>query len=110
LLMFKNGSYKHGYTVRPESRKFEDFKKVISRSFNPDATFFRSLLLTKLISGRFCTLHNMEYVEYTQSKSRIYHLHNVNELVKLVEKKYGILASITGNLLTDRSLSGDAWD
>lgn len=110
LLMFKNGSYKHGYTVRPESRKFNDFNKVISESFHPGATFFRSLLLTKLISGRFCILHNMEYVESTHSKSRIYHLHDVRELLKLVETKYGIPTSITGNLLTDLNLLGDPWD
>jgi N-hydroxyarylamine O-acetyltransferase len=110
LEMLRNGAYKHGYLVRPESRNIDDFSIVISESFRPDATFFRSLLLTKFISGRFCILHNMQYTESTVTGSNSVELQSKDELVELVENRFQIPSDITGKLLMDPDLSGDAWD
>jgi N-hydroxyarylamine O-acetyltransferase len=110
LEMLRNGAYKHGYLVRPESRNIDDFSIVISESFRPDATFFRSLLLTKFISGRFCILHNMQYTESTVTGSNSVELQSKDELVELVENRFQIPSAITGKLLMDPDLSGDAWD
>jgi arylamine N-acetyltransferase len=110
LEMLRNGTYKHGYLVWPESRNINDFTKVISESFRPDATFFRTLLLTKFISGRFCILHNMQYTESTVADSTSIDLQSKDELVELVENRFQIPSVITGKLLLDMDLSGDAWD
>lgn len=110
LEMFRNGAYKHGYLVRPESCNLDDFSKVISESFRPDATFFRALLLTRFISGRFCILHNMLYTESTANGSDSMELQSKDELVELVENRFQIPSAITGKLLTELDLSGDAWD
>ena len=110
LEMFRNGVYKHGYLVRPESRDINDFTHVISESFRPDATFFRSLLLTRFISGRFCILHNMQYTESTATGSDSMELQSKDELVVLLENRFRIPSAITGKLLAGLELSGDAWD
>ena len=109
LLMFRNGSYKHGYTVRPEARDIEDFKQVISESFSPDSTFFRSLLITKLISGRFCTLHNMEYMEARAEETKIHPIGDLEELIACIEDTFHIPVAITKQLLPGLNLTGDAW-
>ena len=110
LEMFRNGTYKHGYLVRPESKNIDDFTRVISESFRPDATFFRALLLTKFSSGRFCILHNMQYTESTAAGSDSVDLQSKDELVGLVENRFQIPSAITGKLVMDLDLSGDAWD
>lgn len=109
LLMFRDGSCKHGYTVRPETRNIEDFKQVISESFRPDSTFFRSLLIAKLISGRFCTLHNMEYIEARAEETKIHPIGNLGELITCIEDTFQIPAAITNQLLPVLDLTGDAW-
>jgi len=110
LEMFRNGTYKHGYLVRPESKNIDDFTRVISESFRPDSTFFRALLLTKFVSGRFCILHNMQYTESTAAGSDSVELQSKDELVGLVENRFQIPSAITGKLMMDLDLSGDAWD
>lgn len=109
LVMFRNGSYKHGYTVRPDVRVLEDFNQVIAESFRPDSTFFRSLLITKLISGRFCTLHNMEYMEASGGETTIHTIGDLKELIYCIEDIYQIPAAITNQLLPGLDLTGDSW-
>lgn len=110
LSMFRDGSCKHGYLVRPEARRIEDFSRVITDSYGPDATFFRSILLTRLIADRFCILHNLEYCESSRLRSKIYPVQNRNELVELIETRYGIPKTISGRVIMEMDLSGDAWD
>ena len=110
MVMLRNNAPKHGYLVRPEARSIDDFTGVISESYRPDSTFFRSLLLTKFISGRFCILHNMQYTESTPTGSTSLELQSKDELVDLVDKRFQIRRSIAGKVLFDLDLSGDAWD
>ena len=110
LLMFRNGSYKHGYTARPGVRRIEDFSEVISNSFLPGSTFFNTLLLTKYESGRFCILHNLEFIESTAGRSVIHQLSDLDEMVQIIEKTFKIKQSITRDILSGIRLTGDAWN
>jgi N-hydroxyarylamine O-acetyltransferase len=110
MVMLRNGAPKHGYLVRPEARNIDDFTGVILESYRPDSTFFRSLLLTKFNSGRFCILHNMQYTESTPTGSTSFELESKDELVALVESRFQIPGTIAGKVLFDLDLSGDAWD
>jgi hypothetical protein len=107
--MFRNGAYKHGYAVRPGTRTIEDFQQVISSSFQPEATFLNSLLITKFISGRFCILHNLEYTESSGTGKSIHQSLQVKELTKKVEEKFKIPESITSQVIADLDFSRDAW-
>jgi len=109
LLMFRNGSYKHGYTVCPIARHIEDFKQVIKESFNPDSTFSRSLLITRLISGRFCTLHNMEYMEARGELSKIHPIGDREELISCIAERFHVPVSIGEKVIPGLDLSGDPW-
>jgi hypothetical protein len=108
--MYRNGACKHGYTVRPDSRNIEDFSQVISDSFRPDATFFNALLLTKYINGRFCILHNMEFVESAPGNFVSHHIQGMDELVRLIEERFRIDPAISRSILSRLELSGDAWN
>jgi arylamine N-acetyltransferase len=110
LLLLRNGTVKHGYTINPGARNIGDFEQVISESFRPDSTFFNSLLVTKYISNRFCTLHNLEYTETKGMESNGFPIRDLSELIAFTEVKFRIPSSITNRVLPELNLSGDAWE
>ena len=110
LLMLRNGTVKHGYSINPEARNIGDFEQVIPESFRPDSTFFNSLLVTKYISGHFSTLHNLEYSEAKGAESKIFPLQDLHELSRFMELKFRIPSEITCKVLPELDLSGDAWE
>jgi arylamine N-acetyltransferase len=107
--MYRDEKYKHGYLINPESRKLEDFQQVIRNSFQPDATFFNSILITKNVSGRYCTLHNQEYTEATGSEISLQQILQINALATQVEDIFKIPAYISSKVLDGMEFSGDAW-
>lgn len=108
LILLRNGIVKHGYTINPEAMTIEDFNHVISESFRPDSNFFNSLLVTKMISGHFCTLHNLEYSEAKVLESKDFPIRDLHELTAFIEVKFGIPGSISRQVLPELNLSGDA--
>jgi arylamine N-acetyltransferase len=110
ILMYRNEKPKHGYTVKPEARNFADFQQVILKSFQADANFLNSILITKYMAGRFCTLHNLEYSEATGSKRTLHQILHTDELANKVEEVFAIPAAITRKVLDGLELSGDAWN
>jgi arylamine N-acetyltransferase len=110
ILMYRNEKPKHGYTVKPEARNFADFRQVILNSFQADANFLNSILITKYVAGRFCTLHNLEYSEATGSKTTLHQILQTGEMAKKVEEVFKIPASITSQILDGLEWTGDAWD
>jgi arylamine N-acetyltransferase len=110
LLLYRNGTFKHGYTVRPVARKFEDFNEAILNSFKPDSTFFNSLLLTKYTRNSFWILHNLELVESTPRSHAIKNISGLDELESVIHEKFGISPSISRRIITRLDLSADAWN
>ena len=110
LIMYRDKEHKHGYTLKPEARNIRDFQPVILRSFRPDANFLNSILITKYMAGRFCTLHNLEYSEATGKKMTFYQILQKGELAKKVEEVFKIPSSITSQILDGLDWSGDAWN
>lgn len=107
--LFRDSQLLHGYTVHPQARKLADFKQVISESFLPDSLFFKTLLVAKYVSGCFIILHNLEFIESVKSESRIVRISDKRELPELIEKKFQIPETITGSLIRDLELKGNAW-
>lgn len=109
VLMYQGHKRKHGYTIKPEARTIEDFQPVIHNSFRADANFLNLVLITKHISGRFCTLHNLEYTEAIGTEIISKQILQANELAKKVEAVFKIPANMTSRSIGGIKLSADAW-
>ena len=109
LLMYRDGSHKHGYTVRPDPRSLEDFSEVIAGSFHPGSTFFQSILLTKFDHERFLMIHNMELVESTPAQSAVHPISDLDELARIIEMRFRIKRSISREVIAGMDLTSDAW-
>ena len=110
LEMYRNGNLKHGYIVKPVSKKIEDFNKAISDSFKNDSAFFNSILITKYISGSFYSIHNLELSESRQNNSCISKISDKNELCDLIDKIFNIPVPITREIMKSINFFGDVWN
>jgi arylamine N-acetyltransferase len=63
LELYRDGSLKHGYLLKPMPRSIDDFQQVIADSFKPTATFLNSILLARFSQDRSLVIHNFTLIE-----------------------------------------------
>jgi arylamine N-acetyltransferase len=107
--MFRNGKIHHGYMIKPEPRKIDDFKKVIKSSFTKNAVFFNAILITRFYNDHSYVLHNMTFVEYRGKKMKTINPENRMELVKLIERKFGMPGRIVSEAIREIKKFVSAW-
>jgi arylamine N-acetyltransferase len=109
LEMHRDGEVKHGYTVKPEARRIEEFQEVIAGSFRSDATFLNALLLARFYPGRSVVIHNYVLVESQGNQSTIRTLSVREELVAAVEEHFGMPRGIVAEAIGELGSLQDPW-
>jgi arylamine N-acetyltransferase len=111
LELYRDGHLKHGYVAKPKGRPIEHFNSVIAGSFTDHATFMNALLLVRFLSSS-CSkvIHNLELIESDATGSRINRIDNRVELVRVVERHFGIPGKIVAEALADLGELHDAWN
>jgi len=84
---YRMGEYIHGYNVKPEPRRIEDFKQVIKDSFREDAIFLNSLLITRFYADHSTVVHNLNLIESEGTNSKSYELRDTNHLIDVIEER-----------------------
>lgn len=113
LKLYRNGILKHGYTVKPNSRRISEFDQVIKSSFESTATFMNAVLLV-LFGVRenqsSIVIHNFSVTEFSGKiyKKRV--LSNKNELIEEIENKFRIPKKIVEESLSQISDYKEVWD
>jgi len=110
LEMLRNGIPKSGYLIKPTARKIEDFHDVISGSFKEGSTFLNAILITKYISGKFYTIHNLELIVSTSDNFFIQRISDLDELSSLIDTIFKIPLSISREVIKNMNILKDAWN
>ncbi len=113
MKLYRNGTLKHGYTVKPYSRTISEFDQVIKSSFDLTATFMNAVLLVLFgIEGNRSSIviHNFSVTEFMGGNFEKRMLANKNELIKEIENKFRIPKKIVEESLSQISDFKDAWD
>ena len=106
---YRKGEYIHGYNVKPEPRKIEDFKQVIKDSFREDAIFLNSLLITKFYSDRSTVVHNLNLIESEGTNSKSYELKDTKQLIGVIEEKFRIPKEISSEAISELKELKNPW-
>lgn len=94
---YRDGTLVHGYLAKPEPRPMSDFAAVVADSFRSDATFMRSLVISRFERGRSAVLHNLELVESVGSRSSVRRLRDLHDLAAAIEDRFGIARDLVAD-------------
>jgi len=109
MTLHRNGSPHHGYLINPRARNIDEFTDVIADSFKPEATFMNAILLARFDRDCSHMLHNMTYLELRGTSAEKKELNTRDQLVGLIEEKFGIPEAISRAALDNLDLSKDPW-
>lgn len=110
LELYRNSSLKHGYVVKPYPKVITDFKDVIKDSIEDSSTFTNSILIVIFKKNYFKAIHNFTFIEFNNNNYTKRIISNRSELVKKIEKAFGIPSEITFEALTQVKNFNDAWN
>ncbi len=105
----RDGAPGHGYTLKPESRRIEEFARVIEDSFAPAATFMNALLVTRFWPGRSRVLRNLALSDAEGAALHVRRVPDVSALPGVIEESFGIPGAVAAEALQGLSLSDEVW-
>lgn len=108
--LFRNNTISHGYKLNPETRNIAEFTRVIADSFNENATFMNTVLLTHFESELFLTINNMTIIESRGPLSKTITVKSLEELASEIDSRFGIPKAIVLESLSGIKFMRDAWD
>lgn len=108
--LYRDGSYKHGYVVKPMPRQIEHFSDVIAHSFTRQATFMNALLLVRFFPDRSIVIHNLTIIKSEGVNQQIYQLADRRELVKAIEEYFEIPSELAADAISELGDLRDAWN
>jgi len=91
---YRNGILTHGYRINRRVREIREFDQVIRNSFRPEATFMNNLLITRFDGGKFLSLRNMTLTESTPNTETHHTMESREDLVQIIEERFGIQQEI----------------
>ena len=109
LAHYRDGEYRHGYSVNPRGRDIEEFRDVIGASFNDDATFMNALLVIRFTPEGSEVLHNMRYVETRHDVVSTRILRDRGEVVEIAAQRFRMPRSIVEELIADLPMRKDPY-
>lgn len=110
ISMYRRNQFKNGYYLKPARRQITDFNLRIVESFNSSSTFLNSLLIAKMIAGKYICVHDFQVITTTENDFFIEIIMSEKELVGLIEEKFGIPAAFSRDAIKDIQSFSDAWD
>ena len=108
LELYRQGTLKHGYLVKPSPRTIEDFQPVIADSFKPGATFLNSILLARFWRGRSLVIHNLSLIESQGCEWTTRSLQR-EEIAAEIHEKFGMPGEIVTAAIDGLRDLQDAW-
>jgi N-hydroxyarylamine O-acetyltransferase len=109
LELYRDGMLKHGYLAKPGAKKIEDFRRVISDSFRPDATFLNSILLARFYPGRSIVIHNLTLIESRGEKSVVHPLQGSGAVVAAIHENFEMPRDVVAEAIAGLNELQDAW-
>ena len=106
---FFNGKLQHWYTVKPQPRKIEEFKKVIIDSYADDATFMNAIRITRFTENGSFVLKNLYLTETIDHKTSMTKIAR-KDLPAIVEQKFGMPADIVSKAISHIEELKDIYD
>ncbi len=109
LELYRDGRLKHGYLAKPAAKKIEDFRRVISDSFRPDATFLNSILLARFYPRHSIMVHNHTLIESRGDKSAMHPLQDSSAVVAAIHEHFEMPSDVVAEAIADLKELQDAW-
>ncbi len=109
LELHRDGAARHGYLAKPAPRATADFAGAVADSFRPDATFMNVVAVYRFTREAALVLRNLTLVEATPEAARSRRLAGREELLAVVEERFGIPAAITAEAVGGLGALQDAW-
>jgi len=109
LELHRDGEFRHGYQVKPQDRRIEEFEGAVVRSFRPGATFLGSVLLARFSPARSVRIHNLSMIQVEGDRESTTTLPDRRALIEEIERCFGIPAAVTGEVLADMPELRDSW-
>jgi len=109
LELYRDGLLKHGYMAKPAAKKIEDFERVISDSFRPDATFLNSILLARFYPERSIMIHNLTLIESRGDKSAVRLLQGSGAVIAAIHEHFEMPQDVVAEAIADLKQLQDAW-
>lgn len=89
LEQYYDGKLQHWYTANPQSRKIEEFQKVIEDSYSNDAVFMNAIRITKYTGIGSLVLKNLCLTKIINSRISTEKF-SLNEIPRVIEENFGI--------------------
>lgn len=99
LEIYRDEQLIFGYLLKPAARKVEDFAEVIARSYTESAPLLNYLLLVRYFRDGAVRLINRSFTEVNGSESRIQKLATIEEIINVIEGRFGIPAHIVSEVI-----------
>jgi arylamine N-acetyltransferase len=106
---YYNGKLQHWYTANPQSRKIEEFQKVIEDSYSDDAVFMNAVRITKYTETGSLVLKNL-YLTKTMNGKIFNKTFSLNEIPALIEESFGIPSSLAKEAISCIKELKDIYD
>ncbi len=107
--MYRRNKLKDFYYLKPARRKISDFDLRIIESFSSESTFLNSLLLSKSRNDHFICIHNYHVITSYTNSFQLEIISSQENLIRLIEHKFGIPAFIITDALMEIRSYSDAW-
>jgi len=88
---YYDGNLQHWYTVKPQERKIDDFRKVIKDSYADDAVFMNAVRITKFSETGSLVLRNLQLTELIGLKTLVSEI-PLENIPEVVQDKFGMPA------------------
>lgn len=108
LDMYRSGTLTHGYLASPEPRDIDHFADIVADSYRSDVCFMNALVVERFFVGRSLRLHNLELTLATPESSVVIELVD-GDPAEVVERRFGIAASIVREAIDGVSLEADIY-
>ena len=106
---FHKGGLIHGYVVRPEARRIDDFDEVIRESYQDSATFMNVVVVERFFPDRSVRIHNFSLTRSTPESATTTRLGSRAELAATTECHIGIPAKIVREAIADIAMEADIY-
>ena len=109
LKMYRDGEPTHGYLAKPTPRQIGYFEEIIRDSYRESATFMNAVVVERFLLGRSVRIHNLSMTESTPNTSKVAPLADREELVRMVERHFGISSVFVREAIEGIPLEGDIY-
>jgi N-hydroxyarylamine O-acetyltransferase len=104
-----DGKLQHWYTAKPESRKIDEFRKVIKESYSDNATFMNAIRITKFTEQGSLVLKNLYFTENSNDGSSTTKV-NLEDIPWLIKENFKMPLSVVNNAIGHFKELRDIYD